>query len=148
MKQFTYSLDQLDTILQQHIIPLLNHPSILLFTGPLGAGKTTLIKELLSSYTLAEPITSPTFTYVNLYHDISGITFHHFDLYRLLSLEEFIAAGFHELLLDETSHSFVEWPSILIPFLHEHRTSKKIYALSLEYHHQDTSLRTLSLTPL
>ena len=56
---------------------------IFTFTGPLGAGKTTLVQALLKASDVRDVITSPTFTYVNIYTNEVGQKFYHFDLYRL-----------------------------------------------------------------
>lgn len=89
------------------------------FTGPLGAGKTTLISSLLAECGVTQPVTSPTFTYVNLYENNKGQLFYHFDLYRIEQLSDFVAAGFDEYLYVPNSWAFVEWPQIIMPLLKE-----------------------------
>jgi len=54
---------------------------IFAFYGPLGAGKTTLVRNLLRGSGVIDLITSPTFTYLNLYKNKAGQKFCHFDLY-------------------------------------------------------------------
>lgn len=85
------------------------------FTGPLGAGKTTLIQALLRVCDVRQLITSPTFTYMNQYENEVGQHFYHFDLYRLTSLQEFINLGFEEYLYAPNSWSFIEWPELIMP---------------------------------
>jgi tRNA threonylcarbamoyladenosine biosynthesis protein TsaE len=89
---------------------------IILLTGELGAGKTTFVKHFLNSY-LKEPIEvdSPTFSIVNTYAS-EGRSFHHFDLYRLDSLEEIEDIGLMEYL-ESGSPCFIEWPEKIAEFL-------------------------------
>ena len=78
---------------------------ILCFFGDLGAGKTTLIKSLISTLTSTalHEITSPTFNYCHTYKNI-----HHFDLYRLQSSKQFFELGFDEYL-NADSICLIEW---------------------------------------
>lgn len=98
------------------------------FTGPLGAGKTTLIAHLLAQCGVTQPITSPTFTYVNVYENSVGEIFYHFDLYRIEQLSDFIAAGFDEYLYAPKSWALIEWPQIITPLLKE-----KVCFIELDY---------------
>ena len=64
-------------------------------TGDLGAGKTTLTKEIAKGLGVTENVTSPTFTIVCEY--TSGrLPLFHFDLYRIGSWEEAFEAGLEE----------------------------------------------------
>lgn len=92
---------------------------ILAFVGPIGAGKTTLIKRLVHSYGFDEAeIISPTFNYVNIYHTKHKRVYH-FDLYRLHAQEEFLEAGFQEYLDDAEALVIIEWPEIIFDLLKE-----------------------------
>ncbi len=91
--------------------------SVMTFTGPLGAGKTTLISHLLKECGVNEPITSPTFNYVNVYENTKGELFYHFDLYRVAFLDQFINAGFNEFLYAKNSWALIEWPEVIMPLL-------------------------------
>jgi tRNA threonylcarbamoyladenosine biosynthesis protein TsaE len=57
-------------------------PTVLLLSGDLGAGKTTLIQGLGQGLGIADPILSPTFTLINEYTD-GRLPLYHLDLYRL-----------------------------------------------------------------
>ncbi len=111
-----YSLDTIDTIVEL-LIAKMNTCKVFTFTGPLGAGKTTLIKKLLTRCGITEVVTSPTFTYLQQYTNDKGQVFNHFDLYRLSSLAEFQEMGFDEYLYAPNSWTFIEWPSIVLPLL-------------------------------
>lgn len=95
-----------------------NQISVYTFSGPLGAGKTTLIGQLLEVAGVTSPVISPTFTYVRIYH-VGEYTFYHFDLYRIHSLDDFYSLGFDEYLYAPRSWSCIEWPEIISPLLKE-----------------------------
>jgi tRNA threonylcarbamoyladenosine biosynthesis protein TsaE len=57
-------------------------PTVLLLSGDLGAGKTTLIQGLGQGLGIVDPILSPTFTLINEYTD-GRLPLYHLDLYRL-----------------------------------------------------------------
>ena len=60
--------------------------SVLLLTGDLGSGKTTLVQGLAQGMNIEDPIVSPTFTIINEY--FSGrLPLYHLDLYRLTNAE-------------------------------------------------------------
>jgi tRNA threonylcarbamoyladenosine biosynthesis protein TsaE len=76
--------------------------------GPLGAGKTTLVRGLLHALGVAGAIRSPTYTLVEPY-DIAGMCALHVDLYRLADASELEALGIREML-DGDTLLLVEWP--------------------------------------
>ena len=84
------------------------------FYGEMGAGKTTLIKELCLYLGVEENTSSPTFAIVNEYNGREKI--YHFDLYRIKNLEELLAIGIEEYL-DSENYLFVEWPELLEPLM-------------------------------
>jgi tRNA threonylcarbamoyladenosine biosynthesis protein TsaE len=76
-------------------------------TGPLGAGKTRLVQAFAQGRGIArEDVTSPTF--VLLQHYGAARTIHHFDVYRLVDDDEFLALGPDEYF-ESTGVTFVEW---------------------------------------
>lgn len=60
--------------------------SILLLSGDLGSGKTTLVQGIGQGLGITEPIVSPTFTLINEYPE-GRIPLYHLDLYRLQPAE-------------------------------------------------------------
>ncbi len=110
---------------------------IFTFSGPLGAGKTTLVQQILRACGITEPITSPTYTYVNVYRHNDN-TYYHFDLYRLEGLDDFIQAGFDEYLYQPNSYCFIEWPEIMETLLKE-----SIYKVTISYDTEVTRLITM-----
>lgn len=72
---------------------------VLCFFGDLGSGKTTFIKGVVEGFSgyPARSVSSPTFTYLNIYEGVKQ-TVYHFDLYRLRDTDEFLSMGFDEYL--------------------------------------------------
>jgi len=124
-KSFEYSLDEVSKA-AQYLKQKFKVCSIFAFYGPLGAGKTTLIRQLLRDCGLEGPITSPTFTYLNVYKNDRGEKFYHFDLYRLSNVNDFLEAGFDEYLNDGEGICLIEWPEILEPLLKKGACKVKI----------------------
>lgn len=93
--------------LAKEIISNLKH-NIVLFEGEMGAGKTTLIKEIILQMGSEDETSSPTFSIVNEYETGKGKVFH-FDLYRIKSESEALDFGIEEYL-DSGSYCFIEWP--------------------------------------
>lgn len=114
---FSYCLNDAEHPALDYLMNQLNvGKRIILLTGELGAGKTTFVKQFLNSY-LKEPleVDSPTFSIVNTYAS-EGRSFHHFDLYRLDSLEEIEDIGCMEYL-ESGNLCFIEWPEKIAEFL-------------------------------
>lgn len=127
-----YGLEDLTTIVNE-LYALKDHCSVYTFTGDLGAGKTTLVKALLKKFGVQDIVTSPTFGYVNTYHNHNHEMLHHFDLYRLINPEEFLQLGFDEYLYVQKSWSFIEWPEIIESLLHHNVCKIQLdYESSLE----------------
>ena len=112
----TYTRDDLHAVAQQ-LATLLETHAVVTLTGPLGAGKTTLVRELLRVCGVEGVVTSPTYTYLNLHEDQRGRMFYHFDLYRIKTIDEFHAAGFDEYLYAPESRALIEWPEVIMPLL-------------------------------
>jgi tRNA threonylcarbamoyladenosine biosynthesis protein TsaE len=91
-----------------HLAALSATCPLFLFFGEMGAGKTTLIRELGRQLVVHDHMGSPTFSIVNEYLGDGGPVYH-FDLYRIRDGHELDAIGFGEYL-----HSgylcLVEWP--------------------------------------
>ena len=77
--------------------------NIIILSGTLGSGKTTLVKEFVKKLGLSDQVTSPTFSIQNVYDD----KVYHYDLYNK-GADEFLALGMLEELENEGFH-FIEW---------------------------------------
>ena len=89
---------------------------ILLLSGPLGAGKTILVKGICAALGIdEEEVTSPSFTLVNPY---SGrLQLYHLDLYRLdEGATAAHAVDLDELLSDERAVIVIEWAERMGPY--------------------------------
>jgi len=75
--------------------------------GPLGAGKTTLIKAACAGGGVVDAVTSPTYTLVHWYEGARGRVAHA-DLYRIVDPRELAALGWDDLESGEFA-VFVEW---------------------------------------
>lgn len=82
--------------------------TIFAFHGPLGAGKTTFIRQLCLQKGVTSPVSSPTFSIINEY-DYPGGSLYHIDLYRLKDEDDAIRAGVEDCLYSGRI-CLVEWP--------------------------------------
>lgn len=77
-------------------------------SGPLGAGKTTLVRALLRGLGHAGAVKSPTYTLLESY-EIGGRRLHHLDFYRLADPAELEYIGLRDLL-EPGVVCLIEWP--------------------------------------
>ena len=95
----------------EHIAGFLVKGSVLALRGPLGAGKTCLVKGIARFLAVEEEITSPSYTIVSEYEaKINGQTLplYHIDAYRLQGDDDFNALGGEEYLYG-SGIAVVEW---------------------------------------
>jgi tRNA threonylcarbamoyladenosine biosynthesis protein TsaE len=87
--------------------------------GPLGSGKTTMIKGIARGLGVHEMVTSPSFTILTEYE--GNIPFYHMDLYRIGSVEEFEYLGTEDILYGE-GVTVIEWAEKAEGFLPDEKT--------------------------
>jgi tRNA threonylcarbamoyladenosine biosynthesis protein TsaE len=87
---------------------------VVLVSGELGAGKTTLIRGAARALGVREPVTSPTFTIGHTYSGTLPVS--HLDLYRLAELDQEDPALLDDYVTAD-SVSFIEWPAAAEPWL-------------------------------
>ena len=96
---------------------------VVLVTGELGAGKTTLVRGACRELGVTQPVVSPSFTIGRRYRGRLPVS--HLDLYRLEAL-----AGEDPGLLDDyltpDAVGFVEWPAAAEPQLRERRVAWRV----------------------
>lgn len=134
-----YTLDDIGPVVDS-LLELVSSTSVVGLTGSLGAGKTTLVQQLLRRCGVTQEIASPTFSYVHTYR-VGEQLFHHFDLYRLKTMDDFIQAGFDEYLYQPDSKVFIEWPEIIMPLL-----THDACVIALEYVSADERVMTVCCT--
>lgn len=138
---FIISLDEIPAVVEL-LYSLMPEIKIFAFIGHLGAGKTTIIRSLLKKCGIIQNVSSPTYTYVNVYSNKDEF-FYHFDLYRIGSVNHFIQEGFNELLYKKDSWFFIEWPEIIEPLLPKDITCFVV----IEYVDHDKRSITISYKP-
>ena len=91
---------------------ILKKGNTVLFHGEIGVGKTTFIRHLINhlqtnNHVKQTEVTSPTFNLVNEY-DVGIFIIQHYDLYRLISIDETKNIG----LLENQKEilTLIEWP--------------------------------------
>jgi tRNA threonylcarbamoyladenosine biosynthesis protein TsaE len=98
----------------EKIATALEPGDVVVISGEMGAGKTTLIRGACRALGVEGPITSPTFTLGQRY--AGRVPVSHLDLYRLSDLEDEDPALLDDYL-DAASIAFVEWPVAAEPEL-------------------------------
>jgi tRNA threonylcarbamoyladenosine biosynthesis protein TsaE len=93
---------------------------VVLVSGELGAGKTTLIRGAARALGVTDQVTSPTFTIGHTYNGRVPVS--HLDLYRLSDLGQEDPALLDDYLTPEAV-AFIEWPGAAEPRL-EHVTRR------------------------
>jgi tRNA threonylcarbamoyladenosine biosynthesis protein TsaE len=113
-------------------------PALVLLTGELGSGKTTLTKGIVAGLGAAteEDVTSPTFTLVHVY-GVEAKVFHG-DLYRIESFHDFETLGLEDIFAEpavmilEWSEKFPmesPWPQIRLRLEHRGGDGRRIVVL-------------------
>ena len=85
----------------------ISSPLLVLFEGPLGAGKTEAIRTLVGD---SSQVCSPTFGIIQNYKKAHN--FYHVDLYRLKGEEDLESTGFWDLFIEDAV-ILVEWANLL-----------------------------------
>lgn len=99
-----------------YLISLRNESDIIAFYGPMGAGKTTLIKNLCHKMGVTDEVNSPTFAIVNEYVTVEGESVYHFDFYRIKKLEEVFDIGYDNYFYSGNL-CLLEWPEMIDPLM-------------------------------
>ncbi len=100
------------------LIESLNGHTIIALHGTMGAGKTTLIREIASQMGVVDNVTSPTFAIVNQYNTADDSRIYHFDFYRIEKVEEAYDFGYEEYFFSGDL-CFVEWPERIAELMPE-----------------------------
>lgn len=88
------------------------HPGqIYALLGDLGVGKTVFTKGVASGMGITEPVSSPTFTIVQIYEE-GRMPFYHFDVYRIGDPEEMEEIGYEDYFSGD-GVCLVEWANLI-----------------------------------
>jgi tRNA threonylcarbamoyladenosine biosynthesis protein TsaE len=98
------------------LIEICKHESIWIFKGRMGAGKTTLIKEVANHFGIEDTVSSPTFSIVNEYQDNNGTPYYHFDFYRIEDPEEALDIGVEEYFYSG-NYCWIEWAEKIAEYI-------------------------------
>ena len=110
--ELIYKLSELKKA-SNFLLKNVNH-DIILITGEVGTGKTTLIKEYCKLIGVEEIVNSPTYTLINEYQNKRGKIVH-MDLYRVKDINEINELGLFEYL--ENNIVIIEWPEIILKMI-------------------------------
>lgn len=93
----------------EEILGALDGRNVVALYGPMGAGKTTLVREICAQLGSEDTVTSPTFALINRYDTAEGDAIFHFDFYRIERPEEAFDMGYEEYFYSD-GLCLVEWP--------------------------------------
>jgi tRNA threonylcarbamoyladenosine biosynthesis protein TsaE len=124
-----FTANHLDDLPQvaKDILAILKVPRVVRMNGEMGAGKTTLVKELVKTLGAEDAGSSPTFALINNYNSSTQGEIYHLDLYRINSLEEALDIGIEDLLY-ENQWVFIEWADVVLPLLPDDTVTISIVA--------------------
>ena len=106
------------------VIRSLGRRTVVAFRGGMGAGKTTLIREIVAALGSADTVTSPTFAIVNQYK-AGKERIHHFDFYRIDDQREAYDFGYEEYFYSGDL-CLVEWPEKIEQLLPDNAMTVRI----------------------
>tara|TARA_B110000495_G_scaffold9008_1_gene6552 strand:- start:3555 stop:3965 length:411 start_codon:yes stop_codon:yes gene_type:complete len=113
--EFEYDLNNLEKA--SEFVLKNSKSNILLFSGVIGAGKTTLVKQLCKNLGVIDTVNSPTYSLINEYITKESTVFH-IDLFRIEKIEEINSLGLLDYLASKNK-VIIEWPEIIIDQLNQ-----------------------------
>lgn len=90
-------------------------------TGDLGVGKTVFTQGFAAGLSIEEPISSPTFTIVQVYEE-GRMPFYHFDVYRIGDVEEMDEIGYEDYFFGQ-GVCLIEWAGLIEEIIPQHAIS-------------------------
>jgi len=107
----TYRITHVDQLQEAARALLAKHSAsrIFAFYGPMGVGKTTMIKAICLQLGVSDLVSSPSFPIVNHYVSDQGAPVYHFDFYRINKQEEVYDLGYEDYFYSG-NYCFIEWP--------------------------------------
>lgn len=117
----TFEINSIDDLsrVSRFLIDWRDKSNIIAFYGPMGSGKTTLIKNLCHILGVSDEVNSPTFALINEYLTDNDKSIFHFDFYRIKKLEEVYDIGYEDYFY--SGHlCLLEWPELIDPLMPDH----------------------------
>lgn len=129
----TLRIDSLDELPEaaRAVLDALDGRTVVALRGEMGAGKTTLIREIAAQLGAGDVVTSPTFALVNQYVGTDGRRICHFDFYRIDRIEEAYDLGYEEYFYSGDL-CLIEWPEKIEELLPGDAMNVRIEVLSDE----------------
>ena len=116
------------------LITFAGEDNVIIFDGPMGAGKTTFTKEICRALGVVDVVSSPTFSIVNEYLSQANTPVYHFDFYRIKNIQEAYDIGYEEYFY--SGHlCLVEWPEKIAELLPEQYIKVQITPIGEERRH-------------
>ena len=121
MQDITFKINGVEELskVSDLLISWRDKSNIIAFYGNMGAGKTTLVKNLCAKMGVQDEVNSPTFALVNEYQTESFDSIFHFDFYRIKSLEEVFDIGYEDYFYGGNL-CLLEWPELIDPLMPDH----------------------------
>ena len=102
--------------------------------GDLGVGKTVFTQGVAAGLGIEEPISSPTFTILQIYEE-GRMPFYHFDVYRIGDVEEMEEIGYEDCFYGE-GICLIEWANLIeeiLPPVYKQITIEKDLEKGFDY---------------
>lgn len=107
------------------VVEAIGRRTVVAFRGEMGAGKTTLIREIVAQLGATDTVTSPTFAIINQYKGSDNRRIYHFDFYRINDIREAYDFGYEEYFFSNDI-CLVEWPEKIEPLLPDNTVTVRI----------------------
>jgi tRNA threonylcarbamoyladenosine biosynthesis protein TsaE len=120
------------------LLTLAGYEKVWLFVGDMGAGKTTLIKEIGKQLLVTDTMSSPSFSIMNEYWTSDKKQVYHFDFYRIKNETEAVEIGIEDYFYSG-KYCFLEWPEKIPNLLPD------VYVI-IKINTTDSNHRTLSFS--
>lgn len=102
--------------------------------GDLGVGKTVFTQGVAKGLAITEPVSSPTFTIVQVYEE-GRLPFYHFDVYRIGDVSEMDEIGYEDMFYGD-GLCLVEWANLIeeiLPDVYKRVTIEKDLNKGFDY---------------
>lgn len=114
----TFSAEE-TLLLGEHIGKQAKPGDVFTLIGDLGVGKTVFTQGVAKGLGIIEPVTSPTFTILQIYEE-GRLPFYHFDVYRIGDVAEMDEIGYEDYISAD-GVCFIEWANLIEEILPKKR---------------------------